>query len=425
MNKETLQNYNERLNTNNSSLGDILETINALPEVSGTLTITENGEHDVKEYEKVVTDVHEITPYSPQFISFYYFKGTDLDNEMISLDTSNMTTMKQMFYGCSGLTRLDVSKFNTSNVTDMQQMFYSCSNLQELDVSNFDVSNVTTMSSMFESCQKLTTIGDISKWDTSKVTNMSSMFRTCKLLDVDFGDLKTDSVTTLANAFSQTNITKLDTSKWNTPNLTDFGYMFSHCTRLTDIDLSGIDLSKQKSLKGLFYGCAAMRTVDISSWDTSNITDISSMFGGNCFETLDSFKNMDVHNVTTVASILQGNKQIKVADMSTWNISNKLTSMSLSFCECSNLEKVNMKGWDCSNVSSTSQMFYRCEKITDIVLGHGKVLPNSSNQTLVGCYELRSIYVPDELLDAYKSATNWSSFGEKLKPYSEIPEDLF
>ena len=51
-----------------------------------------------------------------------------------------------MFYGCSGLTSLDVSGFNTDNVTDMGWMFAGCSGLTSLDVSGFNTSNVTNMS---------------------------------------------------------------------------------------------------------------------------------------------------------------------------------------------------------------------------------------------------------------------------------------
>ena len=50
-NKETLQSYNDRLNNNNLTLDDILNTINNLPEAGGgepnlqskSITITENG----------------------------------------------------------------------------------------------------------------------------------------------------------------------------------------------------------------------------------------------------------------------------------------------------------------------------------------------------------------------------------------------
>ena len=38
-------------------------------------------------------------------------------------------TMGSMFYNCSKLTSLDVSKFDTSKVTNMGSMFYNCSKL--------------------------------------------------------------------------------------------------------------------------------------------------------------------------------------------------------------------------------------------------------------------------------------------------------
>lgn len=58
MNKETLQNYNSRLNINNTSLDDALDIINNLPEISGTLEIAENGEVDVTTYKTARVGVY-------------------------------------------------------------------------------------------------------------------------------------------------------------------------------------------------------------------------------------------------------------------------------------------------------------------------------------------------------------------------------
>ena len=66
----------------------------------------------------------------------------------------------------------------TSKVTDMSSMFYYCSGLTSLDLSRFDTSNTTNMNSMFAYCGGLTSL-DLSKWDTSNVTNMSQMFKDC------------------------------------------------------------------------------------------------------------------------------------------------------------------------------------------------------------------------------------------------------
>lgn len=56
-----------------------------------------------------------------------------------------------MFYGCSGVTSLDLSMFDTSEVKDMTQMFYNCTALTTLDISSFDMSNVVRYTDMFGS----------------------------------------------------------------------------------------------------------------------------------------------------------------------------------------------------------------------------------------------------------------------------------
>ena len=60
-----------------------------------------------------------------------------------------------MFYGCSGLSSLDMSKWDTSNVERMDLMFYGCSSLKSLDVSKFVTSKVADMRSMFDGLSKL------------------------------------------------------------------------------------------------------------------------------------------------------------------------------------------------------------------------------------------------------------------------------
>lgn len=72
-------------------------------------------------------------------------------------DTSAVTDMNSMFYGCR-LSTLDLSSFNTSAVTNMSSMFSSCDNLTTLDLSSFNTSAVTNMMYMFYNCSNLATI---------------------------------------------------------------------------------------------------------------------------------------------------------------------------------------------------------------------------------------------------------------------------
>ena len=50
--------------------------------------------------------------------------------------------MSRMFYNCTSLKELELSKFDTSNVIDMNEIFYGCESLRELNLSNFKTHNM-------------------------------------------------------------------------------------------------------------------------------------------------------------------------------------------------------------------------------------------------------------------------------------------
>lgn len=163
------------------------------------------------------------------------------------IDTSNVTSMDNMFVGCSSLRSLDVSSLDTSNVTSMVSMFTSCSSLTSLDLSSFDTSNVTDMAYMFLSCSSLTSL-DVSSFDTSNVTNMIQMFASC------------------------TSLRSLDLSSFNTSNVVHMSYMFTNCSSLTSLDLSSFNTSNVGSINDMFASCSSLRSLDLRSFDLSKVS---------------------------------------------------------------------------------------------------------------------------------------------------------
>ena len=148
----------------------------------------------------------------------------------------DITSMYCMFYGCSQLTELDVSKLNTSQVDSMYGTFYNCKKLTKLDVSNFDTSKVTSMEQMFRECEKVTSL-DVSNFDTRNVTSVAYMFYYCKAL------------------------TELDLSNFDTSKVTSMQHMFSQCRNLTELDLSNFDTSKVTSIQYMFYNCDNLKNL--------------------------------------------------------------------------------------------------------------------------------------------------------------------
>ena len=171
--------------------------------------------------------------YAPRYISFYSYKGTELDEEIANLDTSNITSMDSMVYNCAKLTDLDLSSFITSEVTNMNHMFTYCRKLTSLKLNNFNTSKVTDMSYMFSTCNELTSL-NLSNFDTSKVINMSTMFYSCKkLTSLNLSNFDTSKVIDMSSMFNTceklVNIPKL-----NAINVVDVNAFASKCTSLTD-----------------------------------------------------------------------------------------------------------------------------------------------------------------------------------------------
>ena len=195
------------------------------------------------------------------------------------INTSKVTLMGQMFYGCQALNSLDLSSFNTANVTTMGDMFYGCKALNSLDLSSFNTANVTTMGFMFFNCTALESL-NLNSFNTAKVTNMSYMFSYCEALEsLNLSSFDTANVTNMSNMFSYCKaLNSLDLNTYDTANVTDMSYMFYCCKALNSLDLSGFDTTNVTNMHAMFRECEALESLDLSSFNTANVTNMNNMF---------------------------------------------------------------------------------------------------------------------------------------------------
>lgn len=168
---------------------------------------------------------------------------------MENFNTSDVTNMYHVFYGCASLTSLDLSHFNTEKVTYMANMFQGCAALKELDLSSFNTEKVTSLNYIFQGCQNLATI-DLSSWNTANVTNMAGVFADCNSLHI------------------------LDLRHFNTDKVERMSLMFAGCINLKTI-LCAKDWGASETLVNsdeMFYGCTALVGEKGTTYNKNNIT---------------------------------------------------------------------------------------------------------------------------------------------------------
>lgn len=244
---------------------------------------------------------------SSHLFEYTYIDKIDANN----LDVSNVTNGSYMFYGCANSTEIDVSQWDTSKIISFDKMFSNCKSLAFLDVNNWDMISGYSLSGMF-SCSGITDI-DLSKWDTSNISNQSNLFYNCtKLKQIDLHTWNTQNVYNVSWMFSGTpKLTNLKgVENWNVENVKYIEYwfhdcglyeiklpdlkkndinslqhMFSWANNITEIDLTKIDMSKVTDLNETFAHCKKMKTIYvqsdyIGSNSTDTFIDCTSLVGG-------------------------------------------------------------------------------------------------------------------------------------------------
>lgn len=108
------------------------------------------------------------------------------------LDTSNLTTMYAMFWGCRSLTT--IPQLDASKVTDAGRAF---SETKITTIDWIDLSNATTVQAIFDGCVYLKSIPQL---NISKATDSHQMFTNCKSI-TSIPELDTGNVVAMRNMF--------------------------------------------------------------------------------------------------------------------------------------------------------------------------------------------------------------------------------
>ncbi len=256
-----------------------------------------------------------------------------------------------------------------------------------------DVTNIRPEKISFSSCFSLQNI-NTSTWNTLNITSFQNCFQSCYALRyVDTKSLVTSNCTTVQNMFQNcTSLENIDVSEWDTSNVTSFSGLFNACRSLEKLSLpNGFVTSKATSISSMFQNCSQLSDINLTGWNTSNVTTVSSLFNSSSIKKGD-ISMLDLSSVTN-------------ANNTQYIFQNVVTAPSITMP--STLAVLN------SSAFSGSQIYeFHFLSTTPPTLSNTNNFPNMTN------YGGRKIYVPysadHSVLNAYKTATNWSTFANYI-----------
>ena len=145
----------------------------------------------------------------------------------------------------------------------------------------------------------------------------------------------------------------------------------------------------------MFYGCTELKEIKgIENLHTENVTNMNRMFC-NCsnLEKLD-VSNFDTSKVTDMAQLFEGCKQLKILDVSKFDTSN-VKSITRMFYGCNNVQNLDVSNFNTSNVnSSMGSMFLGCSSLTSLNVSNFNTSKVTSIDNMFnGCSNLMSLDV--------------------------------
>ncbi|EAD4096427.1 TPA: BspA family leucine-rich repeat surface protein [Listeria monocytogenes] len=248
--------------------------------------------------------------------------------------------------------------------------------------------------------------------------NISSGFAALESVRIEQCNLS--GVTSFARAFYSSTLQKViirDNDYPTAPSLLTMESMFSFATKLTELDLSGLDTSAVTNMYNVFNRCSALEELDVSNFDTSSVTNMSYMFYDNRnLEVLD-VSNFDTSSVTTMNSMFDECKSLEILDVSNFDTSS-VTNMIAMFRYCTSLKELDVSNFDTSSVTDISIQFAYCTSLKELDISHFDTSSVTNMYAMfVGCAGLEALDVSN--FDT-SSVTNMQAMFEKCTSLEEL-----
>lgn len=230
---------------------------------------------------------------------FHWFRGEWNQEESNPIYYSQLKTIEGWEY------------LNTSEVTSMEGLFWGCVQIETIDLSHFSTAKCKSFASMFDRCLSLKSL-DLSSLDWSSVETARNMLQRCSSIkELDLSNIHAPQLTEMKYFFNlDTSLISVNMHNFRAPLLTSYNDLFIDCISLTDINVEDLDMSNITDIGGMFYGIGAT-VLDLSSWNTEKITNTGWTFR-NCpnLTTIYVGEGWDMSNVTNSNFMFSGSPNL-------------------------------------------------------------------------------------------------------------------
>lgn len=219
---------------------------------------------------------------------------------------------------------------------------------------------------LLQNMSELTEIEGLSNLNTANVTDMGYLFNNCSKL------------------------TSLDFSNLNTSNATAMEGMFSYCSSLTSLNLAVIDTTKATNTNQIFEYTSSLQTLDVSHFNTSNITTRVGMFKNTAFADI-NLSNFETDKVENMSQMFNNSRLMSI-DLSHLNL-DEVFSIQRMFDSSTNLKSVKLGGQTAINFGTCSVLSRNCQSLESVDFGD---LDTSNMTNYTGLFgECRSLTIFD------------------------------
>ena len=350
-----------------------------------------DGEHITPEQAAAVTDIGTTFQGNTEITSF---------DELEKFGTTSLEA--KSFYQCSSLKSIDLTKIKQIG----ENVFNGCSSL-DIDLNMPSLTKMNGLGGYFKGSgiRKIVNLGSITTIE-GYFTN-GGCFENCVNLEevilpptcVNLGKKNQTLYNSIFKGCTSLRSINLEHVEWIADEC------FRECKELqlelVNDKITSIGQYTFNGTKLQSINCPNVTTIGMSAFNSSALSgDIS-------FPNLESIRGLSEFNNTSIESVSDLGKVTQIKGAAGYGM----------FMGCKLLKRVTFP----STLTLLGEWIVRDCPIIEAVVMKSTVPPTISTGTFT-VPKACQFYVPDESVEAYKAATNWAAYADRIKPMSEYVE---